>query len=369
MYIGIPKELHDQDHRVALGTNSVAQLAARGHTVYVQTGAGDGAGFSDEGYIQAGATIAYSAEEVYKRAGLIARVTTPTLDEIDEMEPDQLICGFAHLSAASPPRMKKILDSGVTMVAWELLRDASGARPIARSMSEIGGRLVPQIAARLLESPEGKGTLLSGIPGLPPAEVTILGAGDVGFNAARSFAGMGAQVTMLDSGQRLAHMDRTYEAPGRIRLVYAYPAQIRTAISFADVFIGAIHTAGQRAPLVITEQMVKSMRPGSVIIDVSIDQGGCVETSRPTTLRDPTFIKHGVIHYCVPNFTALVARTASRALSNDIRPYLLQLAEDPTCLNCDPALRAAVAVHRGHFVNEEIARAHHAEAHSLEELS
>ena len=369
MYIGIPKELHDLDHRVALGVNSVAQLCSRGHTVHVETGAGAGSGFSDEGYQEAGATIVYSAEEVYKRSGLICRVTTPTLGEVDEMEPDQLISGFAHLSAASPPRMQKILESGVTMVAWEMLREPGGARPILRSMSEIGGRLVPQIAARLLESPAGKGTLLSGIPGLPPAEVTILGAGEVGFNAARTFAGMGAQVTILDDPQRLAEMDRVFDVPGRFCLMYAYPDQIAKAVSYADVLGGAILAPGERARHVVSEQMVRAMRPGSAVIDVSIDQGGCVETSRPTTLRDPTFVKHGVIHYCVPNFTALVARTASRALSNVIRPYLLQLADAPRCLHCDEALREAVVVHRGEFVNAAVAAAHGAQAHTLEELS
>jgi alanine dehydrogenase len=368
MNIGIPKECRDLDFRVQLGENTVAQLVGRGHAVYVQTGAGAGAGFSDENYVRAGATIVYSAEEVTKRSHLICRVNTPTLAEVEEMEEGQIVCGFAHLAAASRQRMENILRRKVTMIACELLRDVRGTRPILQPMSEIGGRLVPQIAARLLESPAGRGLLLSGIPGLPPAEVAILGAGTVGFNAARAFAGLGAQVTVLDEGSRLAEADQIFDVPGRIRLMYSYPDQIAKAAAFCDVLVGAILIPGARAPRLVTEEMVRKMRPGSVIVDVSIDQGGCVETSRPTTLRDPTFTKHGVIHYCVPNFTALVARTASRALSNVVRPYICRLAEDPQSLRSDPALRSATVVYRGEVVNQRLAEAHQLRAVPLEEL-
>ncbi len=357
MEIGIPKEHRDLDLRVQLGTNTVAGLTSAGHKVYVQTGAGDGAGFSDESYARAGATIVYSAEEVYKRARMVCRVGTPSLEEIAEMEPGQIICGFAHLSAASPQRMTRLLASGVSVLAYELLRDKE-TRPILQPMSELAGRLVPQICARLLESPAGRGLLLSGIPGLPPAEVAILGAGSVGFNAARTFAGMGAQVTVLDRSVRLAAIDRIYDTPGRFRLMYAYPDQIAKAVAYADVFVGAILLPGERAPHVVSEEMVKAMRPGSVVIDVSIDQGGCVETSRPTTLRDPTFVKHGVIHYCVPNFTALAARTASRVLSNVVRPYVTRLANDPESMLRDQDLRSALCIHKGKVVSPQLALAH-----------
>lgn len=365
MDIGIPKELRDLDQRVGLGTNTVAQLTAHGHAVYVERGAGEGAGFSDEDYIQAGATIVYSAEEIYLRTKMVCRVTTPSLEELDQMQPGQIICGFAHLSAASTQRMQRLLERGVTVVAYEMLREEDGLRPIAQPMSEIGGRLVPQIAAWLLQSPQGKGTLLSGIPGLPPAEVSILGAGEVGFNAARAFAGLGAQVTVLDDGRRLAELDRIFDVPGRIRLSYAYPNQIARAAAFSDVLVCAVLIPGERAPHVVTEEMIKGMRPGSVLIDVSIDQGGCADTSRPTTLRDPTFTKHGVIHYCVPNFTALVARTTSRVLSNVLRPYVLRLADDPSSLFSDTALRAAVLVHEGRVVNAKLALAQQKECHDL----
>ncbi len=368
MDIGIPKETRDQDQRVGLGVNSVAQLCGRGHDVYVQTGAGEGAGFADGDYVAAGALIAYSAEEVYKRARMICRVATPSLDEIAEMEPGQIVCGFAHLSAASRERMRLLLERKVTVVAYEMLRERQGSRPILRTMSEIAGRLVPQIAARLLESPAGRGLLLSGIPGLPAAEVSVLGAGEVGFNAARAFAGLGAQVTVLDKVDRLAELDRVFDFPGRVRLMYAYPDQVAKAVAFSDVLIGAILIPGERAPHLVTEEMVRSMRPGAVIIDVSIDQGGCVDTSRPTTLRDPTFVKHGVVHYCVPSLTALVARTASRGLSNVVRPYLCQLADDAGTLVTDPELRSAVLVYKGHVVSPQLAAAQEVEAVAIEDV-
>jgi alanine dehydrogenase len=368
MEIGIPKENRDLDRRVQLGVSTVAQLVGRGHKVYVQRGVGEGAGFSDEDYGRVGATIVYSAEEVYKRSQLICRVNTPLLDELDEMQPGQIICGFAHLSAASPQVLDKVLSRGLTMVGYELLTTEDGRRPLLQPMSEIAGRLLPQLAATMLQSPGGRGILLSGVPGLAPAEVTILGAGVVGFNAARAFAGLGAQVTVLDEASRLAEADRIFDILGRIRLMYAYPHHIAKAVAFADVFVGAILIPGERTPLLVTEEMVKSMRPGSVIMDISIDQGGCVETSRPTTLRDPTFVKHGIIHYCVPNCTALVARTASRVLSNVVRPYVLRLADDVTELRSNPVLRSALLVYKGRVVNRQLAAAHRLEAAVLEDI-
>ncbi len=365
MDVGIPRELRDLDHRVGLGVNTVGQLVAQGHKVYVEHRAGEGAGFSDQDYIAAGAAIAYSAEEVYLRAGLVCRVTTPSPAEIRLMQPGQIVCGFAHLAAASGPRLQLLQERGVTVLAYEMLREADGSRPILQPMSEIGGRLVPQIAATLLQSPAGKGTLLSGIPGLPPAEVTILGAGEVGVNAARAFCGLGAQVTVLDSGPRLAELDRIFDGPGRMRLVYASSHEIARAVAFSDVFVGAVLIPGERAPHVVSEQMVTQMRPGSVIIDVSIDQGGCVDTSRPTTLRDPTFTRHEVIHYCVPNFTALVARTTSRALSNVARPYVQRLADAPACLLTDGALRSALVMYEGQVVDPRLAAAHGLDARPL----
>jgi alanine dehydrogenase len=368
MNIGIPREMRDLDLRVGLGVNTAAQLVEHGHRVFVQTGAGDGAGFKDEEYIDAGATIVYSAEEVYKRAHIVCRVNTPSLEEIEEMEPEQIVCGFAHLAAASPQRLEQLLAKRVTVFAYEMLRQ-DGTRPILRPMSAMAGLLVPQIAARLLESPQGRGLLLAGMPGLPPAEVTVLGAGEVGFNAARAFSGLGAQVTVLDGADRLAQLDRVFDVSGRIRTMYAYPNQIGMAASFSNVFVGAILIPGARAPHIVTEEMVKSMPTGAVIIDVSIDQGGCVETSRPTTLRDPTFVKHGVVHYCVPNFTALVARTASRALSNVIRPFIPRLADEPTSLLGDPVLRSAVVVYKGHVVDSHVAAAHGMQAVTIEEVA
>lgn len=369
MDIGIAKEVRDLDRRVGLGSNTVAALTAHGHKVYVETGAGAGAGFTDELYTKSGATIVYSPEEVYKRAELICKVNTPSLEEIDEMQPGQILCTFAHLAAASAQRFGKLQEKGVTVLAYELLRDSGGRRPLQRTFSEIAGRMVPQLAATLLQSPSGRGLLLAGIPGIAPAEVTILGAGDVGFNAARTFAGLGAQVTVLDQPNRLTELDRIFDVPGRIRCMYAYPDQVRKAVSFSNVLVGAILMPGERAPHIVTEDMVRSMPPGAVIIDVAIDQGGCVETSRPTTLRDPTFEKHGVLHYCVPNFTALVARTASRALSSVARPYLVRIADEPTCLRACPDVRAAVVLYDGKIVNDHLAAAHGQEVADIEEIA
>ncbi len=369
MDIGIPKEGRDLDLRVGLGSNSVAMLVEAGNNVYIQTGAGEGAGFADDKYAAAGATVVYSTEEIYKRSQLICKVNTPSLEEIDEMLPGQIICAFAHLAPASAARFAKLLGKEVSVLAYEMLADARGRRPLLRAMSEMAGRLVPQIAAQLLESPAGRGLLLSGIPGLPPAEVCILGAGVVGFNAARTFAGMGAQVTVVDEAERLAELDRIFDVPGRIRCMYANPKQIRKAVSFCDVLVGAVLHTGARAPHMVSEEMVKGMRPGSTIIDVSIDQGGCVATSRPTTLRDPTFVAHGVTHYCVPNFTALVARTASRTLSNVLRPYLLSAASSSDQLLLDPELRSAVVVYNGKVTNPRLAATQNAEYVALEELA
>jgi len=368
MDIGIAREVRDLDRRVGLGKNTVAALTEAGHDVYVQAGAGEGAGFTDDQYIAAGATIVYSSEEVYKRAKMLCRVNTPSLAEIDEMEEGQIVCTFGHLAAASPTRFQKLLDKGVTVLAYELLTDPHGERPLQRVVSQIAGNMVPQIAAWLLQSPNGLGLLIPGIPGLPAAEVTILGAGEVGFTAARTFAGFGAQVTILDTPGRLAELDRIFDLPGHIRSMFSYPEQIAKSLAYSNVFVGAVLVPGERAPLVVTEEMVANMRPGSVIIDVAIDQGGCVETSRPTTLRDPFFKKYGVIHYCVPNFTALSARTTTRALSAVVRPYIVQVANDPACLR-RREMRSAVLLYEGKVVNPQLARAQSCELFDIEEVA
>jgi alanine dehydrogenase len=300
---------------------------------------------------------------------MLCRINTPSLPEIDEMEPGQIVCTFAHLAAASTTRFQKLVDKGVTVLAYELLTEEGGTRPLQRAVSEIAGRMVPQIAAWLLQSPNGLGLMLPGIPGLPAAEVAILGAGEVGFNAARTFAGLGAQVTVLDTPNRLAELDRIFDVPGQIRLMYSYSEQLAKVVSYANVFVGAILHPGERAPQVVTEEMVANMRPGAVIIDVAIDQGGCVETSRPTTLRDPFFEKHGVIHYCVPNFTALAARTTTRAVSAVVRPYLVEVANDPASLAKSPQIRPAVLLHNGKVVNPQLARAQNRELVDIEETA
>lgn len=363
MRIGIPREAHDQEARVAQGPRSVADFVAEGHEVYVEQGAGQAAGFADEEYVQAGATIVYSAEEAHYRSEIVCRVRLPPYEQLELLQPGQLLCCFAQLFAASPRVITRLQQRQATVLAYERLVDASGQRPILRPMSEIAGRLTPQIAATLLQTPPGRGTLLAGIPGIPPADVVILGAGDVGYNAARAFTGMGAQVTVLDRPERLVELDRVFDIPGRLRLVFSQPRQIAQAVSYADVLVGAAMGPDGRTPMLVSEPEVRTMRPGSVIIDVSIDSGGCVETSHPTHLTDPFYIKHGVIHYCLPSMTSLVARTASRALSIAARPYLLRLLHDLESLLRDPVLRSGLMIHNGRIVNDRLAK-HHSGARS-----
>ncbi|MCC6751077.1 MAG: alanine dehydrogenase [Deltaproteobacteria bacterium] len=355
MDIGIPKEDGDLELRVGLGTGTVGVLVGRGHRVYVQTGAGLGAGFSDEEYLKAGASIAYSAEELHLRAAMICRVRAPDAQALAHMQPGQILCCFAHLFTAGSAYVQQLRDARITVFGYELLQAIDGSRPVLRPMSVIAGRMLPQLAASLLQSPQGRGVLLSGIPGIPPGEVVILGAGEVGFNAARGFAGLGAQVTVMDTPARLAEMDQAFDRLGPIRLVYETAAQLARAVAFADVLIGSVLVGGERSPIIVTEEMVKTMRQWSVIIDVSIADGGCVATSRPTTPRDPTFIKHGVIHCCVPNLPSLVARTASRALGHSAAPYLARLAEAPTRAQEDPELRTALLLSAGEIVHPGLA--------------
>jgi alanine dehydrogenase len=346
----------------------VAQLVAGGHRVYVERDAGTRAGFPDKDFVQAGATIVYSAEEVYFRSDLIFRVWAPSPTDIDLLQEGQTICCFAYLYSRPTSTIKKLMDRGVSVLAYESIEDRNGRRPILRPMSEIAGRMVPQIAAFLLQSPRGRGVLLSGIPGVLPAEVVVLGAGEVGFNAARAFAGVGAQVTVLDSAERLVELDRIFDVSGRLGLQYAGPHQIESAVCKADVVIGAVMLPEQRSPVLVSEEMVRNMAAGSVIIDVSINEGGCVETSRPTTLEHPTYVKHDVIHCCLPSIPSLVARTATEAMSITTRPYLQRLADKPSILGTDPELRSGLRIYKGKIVNKQLADIHHQPVFDLEDL-
>lgn len=368
MNIGIPKESGTHEARVGHGVKSVAQLVSGGHRVYVESDAGTRAGFPDEDFVRAGATIVYSAEEVYFRSDLIFRVRAPAVSEMDHLQEGQTICCFAYLYSKPTSGLTKLMDRGVSVLAYESIEDSQGRRPVLRPMSEIAGRMAPQIAAFLLQSPRGRGILLSGIPGVLPAEVVVLGAGEVGFNAARVFAGMGAQVTVLDNAERLVELDRIFDVSGRLRLQYAGPHQIEAAVIKADVVVGAVMLPEQRSPVLVSEELVRKMAAGSVIIDMSINEGGCVATSRPTTLEHPTYVAHDVIHCCLPSIPSLVARTATEALSITTRPYLQRLADDPARLATDRELRSGLRLYKGKIVNKQLAELHHLPFSNLEDL-
>ncbi|GAB4164185.1 MAG: alanine dehydrogenase [Candidatus Promineifilaceae bacterium] len=357
MEFGVPKEVRDLEMRVGLTPAGALALVQAGHTVYVEREAGAGAGFSDNHYLRSGAKIVYSAAEAYGRADVIVKVTRPTAQEHRLFRYGQTIFSFLHLPVSSPDLYEALVSHEITAIAYEMIGESDGFRPILHSMSEIAGRLAPVIAGQLLMNTNGgRGTLLSGIPGVPPAAVVILGAGTLGLNATRAFVGLGAQVTVLDQDLRkLQLIDELYH--GHVTTMLSSEYSLNRVVDFADVLVGCILSPGRRAPILVTREMVRRMRPGSVIIDFSIDQGGCVETSRPTTLRVPTFISEGTIHYCVPNLTASVARTTSNAITNASLPFLLALGAHglPNALSEAPALRDGVNTYEGKLANADVA--------------
>lgn len=359
MEFGVPKEMRDLEMRVGLTPAGVLALAQAGHTVYVERSAGAGAGFSDEHYRRAGAQIVYSAAEAFGRADVVVKAARPTAQEHRLFRHGQTICSFLHLSVSSPDLLEALIDREITAVAYETIQEKNGLLPVVVPMSEIAGRLAPIIAGQLLMNIQGgRGTLLSGLPGVPPAAIVILGSGVLGFNAARAFLGLGAQVTVLDRDiGKLQHLDNVFD--GRMTTMISNEYNLKRAVEFADVLVGCVLIPGQRAPILVSREMVQRMRTGSVIIDFSIDQGGCVETSRPTTLRNQTFVEERVIHFCVPNFTAAVARTTSYALTNAILPYLLAAGEHGMlgALKQAPALVQGINLYQGALVHPEVARA------------
>lgn len=325
MNFGVPKETRDLERRVGLTPAGALALVQAGYQVYVEQGAGAGAGFGDEHYRRSGAQIVYGAAEVYGRADVVAKVARPTAGEHALFRHGQTLFSFLHLSVSSPDLFEALATQEITAVAYETIQEEDGVLPVLIPMSEIAGRLAPIIAGQLMMNTHGgRGTLLTGLPGVPPAAVVILGAGVLGINAARAFLGLGAQVIVLDRDVRkLQKLDETFH--GRVITMISNEFNLHRAADFADVLVGCILVPGQRAPILLSREMVRRMRPRSVLMDFSIDQGGCAETSRPTTLRDPTYVEEGVIHFCVPNVTASVARTTSYAITNAALPYLLAI--------------------------------------------
>jgi alanine dehydrogenase len=358
MHIGVPRERHVDEHRVGLTPAGVELLTAAGHVCSVESDAGRGAGFSNIDYERAGGRIVYSTEEAHGRADLVFRVGLVTEEEAAWLQPGAIVAGFLHLAARRRTVVEAFLEKRITAIAYETIQD-DGALPVLMPLSQVAGRMVPQVAGRLLQNDHGgKGILLGGVPGVPPAEVVIIGAGTVGAAAARAFLGIGATVYLLDRDlARLQHIDETCAGGRRPIMMVSHPFNIRKTVRFADVLVGAVLVPGARTPVVVTREMVKSMKPRSVILDVAIDQGGCVETSRPTTHRDPTFVEEGIIHYCVPNMTSVVARTATHALNNAMWPFMWEIARLglDEALNRMPALKRGVATHASHVVNAALA--------------
>ncbi len=351
MYIGIPKERRPFEFRVGLSPAGVEALTQRGHAVVVEHNAGLGAGFRDEDYERAGARIVYSPQEVFGRADLLLKVARPLYEEITWMRPNTMLMGLLHLSSARQNKIDLLLEKGITAIAYEQIQRANGVRPVLKPMSQIGGSMAAQVAARLLQNDHGgKGILLGGLPGVPPAEVVVIGAGTVGRRATRSFLGMGAHVTLLDICED--RLEMAFCNFSGLVTMRATPYNIARAVAYADVVVGAVAVPGERAPIVITREMVRAMKPRSILMDISIDEGGCAETSRPTTHEYPTYIEEGVIHYCVPNMPGVVARTATHALVNAALPYILKVVDEgPQGILDDPELGLAVNTHEGRILH------------------
>jgi alanine dehydrogenase len=347
MDIGIPKELRPFEFRVGLSPAGVQALAQLGHRLFVEHDAGAGAGFSDTDYERAGAGIVYSSAEVFGRADLLLKVSRPLEEELELLRPESMLAGFLHLASARQDKLQVLLERQITAIAFEQVEAPDGSLPVLRPFSQIGGAMAAQIAARLLQNNwGGKGILMGGVPGVPPAEAVVLGAGVVGTHATRMFLGMGAHVTVID--HNLGALQRLWDrCPNTVTLL-STPRNIERSVAYADVLVGAVLVPGQRTPVLVTREMVQSMRPRSVIMDVSIDGGGCVETSRPTTHERPVYIEEGVLHYCVPNIPGAVARTATHAFVNSAMPYLMELAAGgmQAALG-NPAIEAAVNTHKG----------------------
>ena len=358
MIVGVPTEVKTREFRVGMVPAGVRMLTARGHKVLVQVGAGLGAGLPDEEYVKAGAEMVAKRDELWKRAEMIVKVKEPLPDEYPLFHEGQLIYTYLHLAAA-PELGHEMLKRKVDGVAYETIETADGKLPLLHPMSAVAGRMATQVGAACLEKERGgKGILLGGVPGTRRGKVAIIGGGVVGQNAARIAVGLGAQVTVLDINQEtLTYLDDVYQ--GRLHTLYSDPHSIETSVKEADLVIGAVLVTGARAPRLVTEAMVAKMEPGSVIVDVAVDQGGCVETCRPTTHDNPTYLVHDVVHYAVANMPGGVARTSTFALCNATIGYARFLADHGLvkAAQQDPALEKGINTFRGHVPHAAVAHA------------
>ena len=358
MRIGVPREIKVHEYRVGLVPGSVRELTRHGHAVIVQAGAGAAIGFPDESYTAAGASIAETAAEIFAAADMIVKVKEPQPGEWAQLRPGQVLFTYLHL-APDAAQTQGLMASGCTAIAYETVTDAAGGLPLLAPMSEVAGRMAVQVGARCLEKEAGgAGILLSGVPGVPSGKVVVIGGGVVGSNAARIAQGMRAHVTVLDrSARALAALD--VEFNGMVDTLFATHDSIERAVLDADLVIGAVLVPGASAPKLVSRATVARMRPGSVLVDVAIDQGGCFETSRPTTHADPTYVVDGVVHYCVTNMPGAVARTSAVALNNATLPFTLQLADRGWKQACagNQHLAAGVNVHAGRVTYAAVAAA------------
>lgn len=357
MIVGIPKEIKDDEYRVSQIPAGVQVLTEAGHRILVEQGAGEPSGFRDDDYLKAGAELVTDGAEVFSKSEMVLKVKEPQEAEYEFCHPGLILFTFLHLASAE--RLTHILlERQVTGIAYEAVELPDGSLPLLTPMSEIAGKMAVQVGSHYLEKIHGgSGVLLGGVPGVPPCKVVIIGGGTAGINSAQIALGMGASVTILDSEtRRLRYLNEALH--GRFETQVSNPTNIGAAVKEANLIIGTVLIHGAKAPCVVTKEMVKSMKPGSVIIDLAIDQGGCVETSQPTTLSNPTYIADGVVHYCVANIPSLVTRTSTYALAYETLPYVLKLAAlgFPKAAESDAALAKGVNVYAGHITNNAIAK-------------
>ncbi|WP_432697203.1 alanine dehydrogenase [Marinobacterium sp. YM272] len=369
MRIGVPKEIKVHEYRVGLTPMGVRELVTQGHEVEVEKDAGSAIGYSDQAYIDAGASIVGEAEQVFRNAEMVVKVKEPQLNECGWLSEGQLLFTYLHL-AADRPQTDALLTSGCTAIAYETVEDPHGGLPLLAPMSEVAGRMSVQAGAHCLEREQGgRGVLLSGVPGVSPGKVLVIGGGVVGGQAARIAHGMGAEVTVVDKSlPRLRQLDEQFD--GQVKTLYSTAENIRQKLAESDLVIGAVLVPGAKAPKLVTREMLALMPQGAVLVDVAIDQGGCFETSHPTTHAEPTFVVDGIVHYCVANMPGAVARTATQSLTNATLPYVEALANRGwrKALASLPGLAPGLNVHGGEIYCQGVAEAFDLPLADLEEI-
>jgi len=368
MDVGLVKDRRPFEHRVGLTPGGVRALTDRGHRVYLEDDAGLEAGFPNEVYRDAGATVVYSDEEVRLRSEMLIRLSPPTLEECENYQPGQVVIAAWHLAVASEDYFKKLLDGKVSTVGYEIIEEDEGTAPVLKAMSEIAGRLAVTIGAGLvLNEFGGKGLLIGGAPGIPPASMVILGAGTLGCEAAKYARGIGAHVVVLDKDiNALRRVQRM--TVDEIPTMVATRQRIEKALAFADILLCAVAVHGERTPVLVTRDMLKLMKPRSVIMDLSIDQGGCCETSRPTDFSNPTYEVDGIIHFCVPNLPSTASRASTRSLTNSMLPYVLEIADKgfERAIRENSALCRGTYTHDGHCLRAGVARTFNVPHHTID---